>query len=640
MKIRAAHIQGFGKFMDETFNFSPGLNIIFGNNEAGKTTLRNFLFHMLYGQKKYGVKKRIYLPVQELYSPWNHYTYQGILRYTLGDTSYSIERNFHSDFEEVRVFKEDRGEDISTLFPTDIRKELQFMKEQIGLSERAFKNTVLIEQNEMVGLLYQNKENIFEELVGKVVYSIEGEKGQKTIRDIIGSLEKDKKEIGTPKNKRSLLGIAYENLRKMGEKKYNIENERESYYQDQEFLIEIVEQEKRLEIKEQKLYLNKEYLESQNLRDKIKTIEEILYEKQELEKYINRNFPFSIQQSSLEKIQREREKNHHINRKFTLLCGAFIGIGILFALWWLIFPYPILQLPLVLLSILLGAWGLLRKENLNKKSKALFEQLDKVNQYQDALKELQRLQERLKEETKEYSFEDLKNKMKALEVNRETNFIPSCRDLYSIELELEEIQKQKKDLLEERVYLEVKIKNSKWNPMTLEEVEEEIFAIEKKIKEMEDNIQAIDITISTFEKLENDEKTRWLPSITKQIQETIYKITKKYHIIKIDEQYKIKTVDPYSGRLISIDELSWGTFCQFYFAMRMSLVQLLSPKPICLPMILDEPFIYFDDERFEESMKLLKDLSKQHQIIILTSQYREKQYVDQNNYQYEYIELK
>lgn len=73
MQIKKIHIDRFGKLRNQSFAFSEGLNVIYGPNEAGKSTLQNFLFSMFYGassSKKAqvdGVRKK-YLPKGEEYT--------------------------------------------------------------------------------------------------------------------------------------------------------------------------------------------------------------------------------------------------------------------------------------------------------------------------------------------------------------------------------------------------------------------------------------------------------------------------------------------------------------------------------------------------------------------------------------------
>lgn len=66
MIIKRVYIEWFGKLSKKEFLFKPGINIIFGKNESGKTTLEQFLLTMLYGSrtsKTFGVDPRAkYIP--------------------------------------------------------------------------------------------------------------------------------------------------------------------------------------------------------------------------------------------------------------------------------------------------------------------------------------------------------------------------------------------------------------------------------------------------------------------------------------------------------------------------------------------------------------------------------------------------
>ena len=49
MKILSLHIDGFGKLNDRDLSFKDGLNVVYGRNEAGKSTLHTFIRGMLFG---------------------------------------------------------------------------------------------------------------------------------------------------------------------------------------------------------------------------------------------------------------------------------------------------------------------------------------------------------------------------------------------------------------------------------------------------------------------------------------------------------------------------------------------------------------------------------------------------------------
>ena len=58
-----------------------------------------------------------------------------------------------------------------------------------------------------------------------------------------------------------------------------------------------------------------------------------------------------------------------------------------------------------------------------------------------------------------------------------------------------------------------------------------------------------------------------------------------------------------------------------------------------MPIILDETFAYFDDERLENILKYLDENFKENQIIIFTCSTREKEILKKNNIEYKYLEI-
>ena len=58
-----------------------------------------------------------------------------------------------------------------------------------------------------------------------------------------------------------------------------------------------------------------------------------------------------------------------------------------------------------------------------------------------------------------------------------------------------------------------------------------------------------------------------------------------------------------------------------------------------MPIILDEAFAYYDDNRLENILRFLSDNMKEHQVIIFTCTKREKNILDKLNMEYNWIEL-
>ena len=92
MRIRSVYIQNFGKLSNKKIDFSDGFNLVYGENEAGKTTLMNFIKMMFYGYA--GKSRDISSNLRLHYKPWNNETAAGSIEFTHNNTSYRLERTF------------------------------------------------------------------------------------------------------------------------------------------------------------------------------------------------------------------------------------------------------------------------------------------------------------------------------------------------------------------------------------------------------------------------------------------------------------------------------------------------------------------------------------------------------------------
>ena len=74
MRLLELHIDGFGKFHDRTISFNDGINIIYGKNEAGKSTLHTFIRGMLFGIERgrgRAAKNDLYTKVRTVGKQWD-----------------------------------------------------------------------------------------------------------------------------------------------------------------------------------------------------------------------------------------------------------------------------------------------------------------------------------------------------------------------------------------------------------------------------------------------------------------------------------------------------------------------------------------------------------------------------------------
>jgi uncharacterized protein YhaN len=110
MKFRACTLTGFGKFYRKSFSFSDGIHVIYGENEAGKTTLCTFLISMLFGleRKRGSASKKDEF---HKYQPYMGGIYGGNLDIEQDGILYQIQRNFAVP-KDITIYEEQYGKKI------------------------------------------------------------------------------------------------------------------------------------------------------------------------------------------------------------------------------------------------------------------------------------------------------------------------------------------------------------------------------------------------------------------------------------------------------------------------------------------------------------------------------------------------
>ena len=92
MYLNKLLLKDFGKFNNKQIELKSGLNLIYGENEAGKTTVKEFIVGMLYGiEKSRGLGAR--LDNYELRKPLNGRGFSGKAYIKHNGKNYLIERS-------------------------------------------------------------------------------------------------------------------------------------------------------------------------------------------------------------------------------------------------------------------------------------------------------------------------------------------------------------------------------------------------------------------------------------------------------------------------------------------------------------------------------------------------------------------
>ena len=124
------------------------------------------------------------------------------------------------------------------------------------------------------------------------------------------------------------------------------------------------------------------------------------------------------------------------------------------------------------------------------------------------------------------------------------------------------------------------------------------------------------------------------PIFTKKLSENISKITQgKYSNIYFSDENGL-TVELENGNYVNAERLSIGTIDQLYLSLRLAMLDEISKEKV--PIILDEAFAYYDNNRLENILKYLNEQFIDRQVIILTCTKREKEILEKNNIGFSY----
>lgn len=141
MKIDKLHLQDFGQFHDKDIKLAPGMNIICGANEAGKTTTKDFIVGMLYGMEDpsdttgfAGYEKR---------KPINGEAYAGSMEVKTEQGEFLVERNFLRTQKSLAVKNLDTGREITPQNPDTLVGTL------IQTDKSTYMNTLCVGQMEL-----------------------------------------------------------------------------------------------------------------------------------------------------------------------------------------------------------------------------------------------------------------------------------------------------------------------------------------------------------------------------------------------------------------------------------------------------------------------------------------------------------
>ena len=611
MKVEEIKINSFGTLRNKEINLSDKINIIHGKNESGKSTLLTYIKTAFYGISRNKNGKEI--SDYDKYKPWSGEEFSGKIKYTLDNgEQFEIFRDFNKKNPKIYNAK---LEDVTNQFNIDKKEGSQFFFEQVGIDENIFTSTIMAEQQEVK--LSEQRQNILIQKIANIAGTGNSNMSYNKAKDRLNKKQLD--EVGTERTQGKPINILKNKIKNIEQilGKLNLYKENKSIIEQNRIKLKnkIREQEQRKELIKQISELNEKIIietEKANYKRKIKEekeskIQELINEKNKL-----------IQEN----------KNNKTNNKLFIII-FFVLISLLIANIVIIKNKFITYTTLILVGAEIVIYYLAKAQKEKRKKEVLKNNTDLINTKIELL-----------EKEKEVIEEEIKTEENELKAEKE-----HIKNKYNIELY--DIENSKNDL--EQITNEINEGKIKLNTLEIEEkgissqleelitLQEEHENLSEQLIEIEQKNYEINLAKEFLEKAYEKMKTIITPKFTENLSQTIKNITNdKYSKVNINDENGL-IIEMQNGEYVSAEKLSIGTIDQLYLSLRMSMVEEISKEK--MPIILDEAFAYYDDERLENILKYLIERFNNHQLIIFTCTNREKEILNKLNYKFNNIEL-
>lgn len=559
MKINKLQINAFGNIENKEIELSENINIVYGKNETGKSTLLKFIVDSLYGISKN--KRGKEFSDYDRYKPWKTEEFSGKLTYTLDNgKKYEVFRDFNK--KNPKIYDEELN-DISKEFTIDKNNGNQFFTEQTKIDEATFISTLVSMQQE-VRLGKQEQNTLLQKLANlagtgedNVSYKKAIEKINKRQVEEIGTIRSQGRPINIIKQEQFKLQDEIGELEEYKEKQYEIEEIKqqleEKIKQDEEKL-KLVKELKTIEetekIEKQKIVLNENILNENNEK-----IEKLKLNRKQLENEIN-------------KIKVPNRENKKTNKSQNIIYIAIMIITVILAI---ILKNNTIALIAMITIFIIGALVLIisniinikkiakQNKNIEKQiSKANNEKqeiqinIDKINTQIDLLiknsdeqaKAIENAEDVLKKQI-ENERNQIKNKYKLEEIN-----------VNNISFELENIQNSINKNKLEIHSLEIDKTSILPKLEKLAQMEEELQELNEKEQNLLKLNKSMELAKQILEIAYTKMKENVTPKFTKNLSKNIEEISDgKYKNVRINDEEGI-IVEKENGEYISSEKLS------------------------------------------------------------------------------------
>lgn len=624
MIIDTLNITHFGRFHQKSLRLSPGINVVYGENEAGKSTLHQFIQAMLFGVERLrgkASKKDEYSRFQ----PWDQgKNYEGSMVIEHHGEMYRLTRNFYKEDEFFRVEQLRTG------------KEMQLPGGQIdslieGINRTNFKNTLSI------GQLESRIDARFGLTLQTYMANIQQTKNQDVdLQRTLDYLRKEKKarlDRSPERQLQELKNQAEVSETEAEERRQLLENIR----QQQEELKEIRQkrQSERLAGRENRKKEQQERMEAIRLIEENNYVASQYQQKKAAYEKLKHEAAEADFDAVKEQWDAANEEYDDLSDRYGQLMGRNLAILFSVMMFGLIPVIAVFFLRshlavrigiLLIFVAILAATAVLLQAGRKRMGLKLSESKENLDALHDEME-----QHMFGRGSKEM-LRQMKEELRALREQYEQIQIPlqpyleKYGDDISLDMEaededvLESLREREENLTKSLERLLVRKEAMEQKETEQEALLAEIEELSKEAAEEREQAEIIDECISIIRDLSEEIHSDFGPALNQEVSRMIWELTGgKYERVIVDNELNLK-VDT-DGRFVECSQLSTGTREQLYLALRLAMVKLLFPAGD-VPVIFDDSFVFYDDRRLARTLAWIGSQGFA-QVILFTCQHRE-----------------
>lgn len=184
LEIKRLELISYGKLNNKRIDLDKGLNVIYGENESGKSTIRNFIFDMLYGGTVPGSNRAFYTKEFEKFKPWSSGRFEGNMIIQDEEKDFLFHRNFLKNNESFSIRDLSDGSTSKKRFFVDDSRKVQVLGDEFfGITETTLRDLFLISEKP------QMSENLTDDLKDRILNQFNTNSENISIKDVTERIE-------------------------------------------------------------------------------------------------------------------------------------------------------------------------------------------------------------------------------------------------------------------------------------------------------------------------------------------------------------------------------------------------------------------------------------------------------------------